>query len=1052
MNKSPYQTKFGSVITIIIECLIGVQIFLVGKEVVYKLNPDVIFAKQLVAIPARFNITKKAFNFAFGVQFPGNISQLIDESIYKVSAVQVTMQRKFNQTNQVFYQEWNNLPIGIHRCSSKDFEVEESINYFNTLFGLKNMYCLDYDSQNLYMEGSFDQDQYGSPEEINKILTNSFVCHYTNDMIVNPKNVNPYSIISRDMYWSTNPIYPKDAYLYYRNIYVETDNGIVLEDISTQRNPSLSSTQEQIIFGESEYFFQMQLRFEEAKESIYHRKYKKLNSILAEISGIAKALVMIGFIICVPVNQRQLSYKLSNSLFKYSNHQNIQKLQTVNAIPKKKYRKFSVNIFYVEHFSQRVQQQTNVNNIYLVKYTLLYKFTNSQSDTMSFLFLDMFGIGISLRYMNKDKYQTCFGVGVTIIIDCILCVQIFFNGQEVILKTNPDVIYAERFVASPAKFNITSKTFNLAFGAQFPGIHPCTSNDFEVENSIDYFNKLAGIQNMYCLDYDSQNLYIEGNFDQDQFGVIQIKFKKCQGQPYCRDSDEIEQVLTNSQKALYSNDVVLDPKNINPFSMIARDLFWSTNPIFPKDATLYFQNIYFESDNRIVFQDLEIQKQIQLSYTYEQEKVYHRHYQKLKTILAKIGGIAKALAMIGFIKCVPINQLRLYNKLSNSVFKYPKTSNFKNEENQNPKQKIDEQTIIQVIEVQKEQNSKLGVQRIQSHHQIQTLKQFEDLNQPLYNKKFTQTPQSIGQICKNLNNQKSSQNEKEIQISKDQFSQNNIDIHQRDEYSKQLFNLDNSKSQNNENLQLKWFDYISYYLWPFGSFAKKKNQIDYSVEKIYQHLDIIYIVKKLLEFEKAKQVLLNDDQRKLIQFFPKPLIDVEEIEQEKLQEKKMLQSQKKLQKLKLNQQKINSLNDLQIDENQRAQEAFQSLQNIIRQQNLTKIEQKIIETLNDSIFKNICCNFECLQQRENPQETKLINLQNQLDQDNIFTISNQNINQLDSNQSQIPKIQNQQNDFQSCLSRSQDTSFDKQMPNKGRTAQDFASLMQIKIQVMKKSN
>lgn len=48
------------------------------------------------------------------------------------------------------------------------------------------------------------------------------------------------------------------------------------------------------------------MRFEKAKESVYHRKYKKLDSALADIGGMAKALLIIGFILCMPINQLNL--------------------------------------------------------------------------------------------------------------------------------------------------------------------------------------------------------------------------------------------------------------------------------------------------------------------------------------------------------------------------------------------------------------------------------------------------------------------------------------------------------------------------------------------------------------------------------------------------------------------------------------------------------------------------------------------------------------------------------------------------------------------------
>ncbi|KAL4427195.1 hypothetical protein ABPG74_013399 [Tetrahymena malaccensis] len=800
MNKSQYQTNFGVAISLIIGFLIGVQIFLVGKEVVYKTNPEVIFAEQFVASPARFNITRNTFNFAFGVQFPGNFSQFIDESIYTVSAVQVTMQRKLNQTSGELYQDWNNLPIDIHPCSSKDFEVKESINYFNTLVGLENMYCLDYDSQNLYMEGSFDQDQYGliqiqfkrctgkqncrDPEEINKILTNSFVSHYTNDIIVNPKYVNPYSIISRDMYWSTNPVYPKDAYLYYRNIYVETDNGIVFEDISSQRRPSLSSTEEQIIFGETDYFFQMQLRFEKAKESIYHRKYKKLDSILAEIGGIAKALVMIGFLICVPINQLQLYNKLSNSLFKYSS-QSIQIQQTDNDIPKSAGKKF-VEI---------IEAQKELNNKYV--------------DTKN---LDNSQIYFEKQFLDKQQHFT-----------------------------------KESLVFTSQQQNLVSKN------------------------------------------------YISSHSQQNIRGLSNEKFVK----------KELTQKLTSKSQ-----------KQVN------------TDPQ--------------EQNNKIIINNTQTQ------------------------------------------------------------------NNF----NQN--QSKNEFSIFNIIKISKKMKNKQS----QIHEQIPPAEQEHD-NQ-------------------NIRQQQQQQNQENVQQNQSKQEQNQTDfqekLNQKDGINKQY-----------ENLELSWIDYVKYYLWPFGGYSKKKKQIDYSVEKIYQHLDIIYIVKKLLEFEKVKQILLNEDQRKLVQFFPKPLINIDEIEQEKLEQNQLIKSQKKMQRQEQKQFTVNMLNNQQIDDQLRAKEAFLALQNIIKQEKLSQIDKKILEMLDDSILENIHNNAEYLQQQINFQDLNscVIQDQRQLYQENIQSFNNQL-----SKDSQYPKVFNELKNINENPSCSIESSFNKQMPNE-IGSQEIICVQEIKLQNLK---
>lgn len=49
------------------------------------------------------------------------------------------------------------------------------------------------------------------------------------------------------------------------------------------------------------------MRFEKAKESVYHRKYKKLDSVLAEIGGIAKVLMVLGLFISLPINKLAFS-------------------------------------------------------------------------------------------------------------------------------------------------------------------------------------------------------------------------------------------------------------------------------------------------------------------------------------------------------------------------------------------------------------------------------------------------------------------------------------------------------------------------------------------------------------------------------------------------------------------------------------------------------------------------------------------------------------------------------------------------------------------------
>lgn len=76
----------------------------------------------------------------------------------------------------------------------------------------------------------------------------------------------------------------------------------------------------------------------------------------------------------------------------------------------------------------------------------------------------------------------------------------------------------------------------------------------------------------------------------------------CSGSDKCRPPKEIVDALTNSFVAIYMNDIIINPKKIDPFTYVGRDFFWNISPVFPKDVYLYFRNIYIESDKGVFFE------------------------------------------------------------------------------------------------------------------------------------------------------------------------------------------------------------------------------------------------------------------------------------------------------------------------------------------------------------------------------------------------------------------------------------------------------------------
>lgn len=61
------------------------------------------------------------------------------------------------------------------------------------------------------------------------------------------------------------------------------------------------------------------------------------------------------------------------------------------------------------------------------------------------------------------------------------------------------------------------------------------------------------------------------------------------------------------------------------------------------------------------------------------------------------------------------------------------------------------------------------------------------------------------------------------------------------------------------NMSVKTSEYISYYLNCFNLFKSEVYEIvNFGTKQIYNYTDICFIVNKLLEFEKLKNIVLND--------------------------------------------------------------------------------------------------------------------------------------------------------------------------------------------------
>ncbi|KAL4473496.1 hypothetical protein ABPG74_022360 [Tetrahymena malaccensis] len=144
------------------------------------------------------------------------------------------------------------------------------------------------------------------------------------------------------------------------------------------------------------------------------------------------------------------------------------------------------------------------------------------------------------------------------------------------------------------------------------------------------------------------------------------------------------------------------------------------------------------------------------------------------------------------------------------------------------------------------------------------------------------------------------------------------------------------KLMNEQSMNMSVWDYIKSSVFPFGKMKKKQKIIDYSLEKLYQKLDIFYIIKKLFEVDKLKRLLLDADQIQLFEYMPKPTI-IPDIAQKKNEKDKQ-------------QSELDLLFEDNRSEIEKAKEAYFAYMNILNKQDPSFLDYKIMNLLDPNLI------------------------------------------------------------------------------------------------------
>ncbi|KAL4489270.1 hypothetical protein ABPG72_006334 [Tetrahymena utriculariae] len=340
-KKNKYNTAFGGILSLVIFKLLLVGCWFFGKELIYKQNPQVISQMRVVDSPRRIDIRPDNLIIMMGVANE-NAQYFSDPTIFTANAIQQVQVSYVDLNTGKTTIQLKNLNITMRLCNKNDIGIPNTESYFNQL-NFPALYCFDTSKQPVYFEGDFNQKQFSQvfvyiekcknstqsevickPKEvIEKTLLLSKVGIFMSDQVVDPLNFkNPISTRGINLYASTSSDFPQEIGLYFTNQYIDTDAGIFYQDIQSISTFIFSQQTITPFFSDPNALARILIRLQKQKENYMKRTYLKLAEVVAQVGGLLKILVLLGFFLSNPISKLYYFKAIIDEIYQFQRTDN----------------------------------------------------------------------------------------------------------------------------------------------------------------------------------------------------------------------------------------------------------------------------------------------------------------------------------------------------------------------------------------------------------------------------------------------------------------------------------------------------------------------------------------------------------------------------------------------------------------------------------------------------------------------------------------------------------------------------------------------------------
>ncbi|KAL4498311.1 hypothetical protein ABPG72_013117 [Tetrahymena utriculariae] len=918
-----HKTCCGSVFTLFLVAIFAVAFWIEAQDVIYKNNPSINFNTNALQSPT-FNLVDGQFPIAFGLRTKNNLQYI--KSDLSTSFIAEVSIKTSNQNGHIINQQ--NIPVSFVECSTlyqdpnKDkFSLQQKffLDYLQLNMQYEYLYCIQFDKNNSYASNFFLQSQADNKSvftiEILKCISNNcidkqyqlsqlnldtlFVDHNQNfSDFENPFKqtvlIQSHSFISG---------YKKRVSLYFQQIEIETQDSLFFNGV-TSIDQALTNTNKIYDIEEidqmNEIILSVQFQLEE-KASQHRRQYSKLSAVVAEIGGLAKALIYVFGMIVTPFAKINFQTSLMNEIFCFDDDEELEKQKSES------------------------EEQQNMQQPDLGSPVFLNKHKNKQN-----------------AFCLNNQIPQIFG-------------KKRYSGGQI---TVPNSQFQRNQSLNPS---INEIKYQLGFTQLASNQVPRQENN----NSGHDFKKMIGFNFMEIkrssLKKQTVNTQELPNETTQSASINKIRKSDLPGllpefeTPY----------KPNGSNNLISSNRHIQTEIINEIQQnkkekenlenetIQNNINNNQDPIENQEIKLNLNNIQIHANNN--------EDQVE-----NQENKYNFSTPTQKMNLNNF--------------TQQMNQIQIASTNDNN-------ENYSNNIGQRDV-KTNQAPLINLQNVNQETNNYTLPQEL-SHIKKQSISK-------KMKKNFTADQNYISSL---LQVYQENQDPDSAKLKKKKSLRK-----QGDWFFKKIF------TPKTGGLIFKAYEYILYFL-PFGKIKKKRQQLRYTLDKINDRLDAVFIINKLIEIDKLKMLILNENQLKLFDYMPKPVINNKTQYQHQLktqQEQQLEKMQKSTQKglsLKLKPTNLPeeskfkstwSILDSEKTTLMKAHEAYLAFNKIKDDsKDISEIDQKLLSMLDPQILSY----FEKTRQqkyylRKNENSTVNGGFRNLIDQNNNFqAVSNQYIQQ-----------------------------------------------------------